>query len=188
MPPILEVLAMDLYLVVSMPVGGDEGMGTLEDLDLRHALEDRLNAVLRTGGLGHVDGGGAGLGWQDIYLVVHGDRWRAAWDAVRATLQEQGVLGRPGLRATLEDNQAAQVLCPLPLGMWRLEQLTQGELARLVEQLSPLVDDALTAYLHLDPVDDDQAVLDTAAEASDVLQELVDATQAAWGATVHLDA
>jgi hypothetical protein len=31
---------MDSSLVVSMPIGGDEGTGTLKDLDFRHALED----------------------------------------------------------------------------------------------------------------------------------------------------
>jgi hypothetical protein len=174
---------MDGYLVVSMPVGGDEGMGTLEDLDLRHALERRLDAVLRARALGHVDGGGAAPGWQEIFLVVDRDTWRAAWDAVRATLDEQGVLTRPGLRAALEDDPTAQPLCPLPLGVWGVERLTRDELARLVDQLPPLVDDALLTRLRLDPTGD-QAVLDTAAEAFDAIQELFDAALAAWGATL----
>lgn len=177
---------MDRQLVVSMPVGGDDGMGTLEDLDFRHGLERRLDAALRAQALGHVDGGGAGLGQQHIFMDVDSQRWRAAWDAVRATLEEQGVLGRPGLRATLEDNPAAQVLCTRPLGTWRVERLTRYELARLVDQLPLLVHRARTACLRLDPAGD-QAVLDTAEEASDALQELYDAALTAWGATLDLE-
>jgi hypothetical protein len=177
---------MDRYLVVSMPVGGDEGMGTLEDLDFRHALERRLDTVLRARALGHVDGGGAGLGCQEIFMVVDRGTWRPAWDAVRATLEEQGLLGRPGLRATLEDNPVAQVLCTLPLGSWHVERLTRDELARLVEQLPPHLDQALADHLHL-AFSADQAVQDTAAEAYDALQELFDAALTAWGATIDPD-
>jgi hypothetical protein len=178
---------MDIQLVISMPVGGDEGMGTRQDLDFRHALERRLRAVLRAAALGSVDGGGAGLGQQHIFVMVHHDTWRAAWDAVRATLQDQGVLGRPGLRIALEDHPAAQPLCPLPLGEWRVERLTQRELARLVDHLPPHVDQALADHLRLG-FSADQAVLDTAAEAYGALQELFDAALAAWHATLNLDA
>lgn len=176
---------MEISLTVSMPVGGDDGMGTIEDLDFRHALECRLDAMLRARALGWVDGGGAGFGWQDIFLVVHRKTWRSAWDAVRTTLEDQAVLDRPGLRVTLEDHPVAQVLCPLPLGVWRVERLTAGELAGLVEQLGPLLNRTLAHYVHMDP-NGDQAVLDTARDAYDALQELFDAVLAAWRATIQV--
>src|SRR6266545_4722599 len=70
---------------------------------------------------------------------------------------------------------------------WQLDRLTRAGLACLVDRLAPPVDRALTAYLHLDLLGQ-QAVLDTAADAVDALQELFDAALVAWRVALDLDA
>jgi hypothetical protein len=47
-----------------------KGMGTKEDLDKRHALEDRLNELLGWTGNGHCDGGSIGSGTMDVCCFV----------------------------------------------------------------------------------------------------------------------
>jgi hypothetical protein len=141
-----------------------------------------LDAALRARGLGRVDGGGAGLGWQEVFVVVDRGRWHAAWDVVRDTLAAQGVLGRSGLRATLYGPPAVQYLCPVPLGVWRVERLTHVELTHLTCQLQPLVDGARLNHRYALDHASDQAVQDTAAEASRALLELFDAMLTAWRA------
>jgi hypothetical protein len=99
-------------LVVSLPVDGEDGDGTLEELDFRHDLEDVLDAALRQRRLGRVDGGGQGGGYQDVFMVVHRESWRAAWEVVRAKLAEQGLLGRASATISLEGGQPARELWP----------------------------------------------------------------------------
>jgi hypothetical protein len=50
--------AKDADLIVSIPVDGEdaEGMGNLEDVELRHQLAATVDQLLRGGSLGHVDG------------------------------------------------------------------------------------------------------------------------------------
>ncbi len=99
-------------LVVSLPIGGEDGEGTLEDLDFRHHLEAVLDHVLGEHRLGHVDGGGQGGGYQDVFMMVYPQTWQAAWDLVRANLAEQGLLGRAIVTAGLEEGQPARELWP----------------------------------------------------------------------------
>jgi hypothetical protein len=47
-----------------------EGMGNTDDLDKRHALEDRMNETLGWTGLGHCDGGSIGSGTMEVYCFV----------------------------------------------------------------------------------------------------------------------
>lgn len=47
-----------------------EGMGTQEDLDKRHALEDRMNETLGWTGLGNCDGGSIGSGSMEVCCFV----------------------------------------------------------------------------------------------------------------------
>lgn len=47
-----------------------EGMGTSEDLDKRHQLEDRMNETLGWTGLGHGDGGSIGSGTMEVCCFV----------------------------------------------------------------------------------------------------------------------
>ncbi len=47
-----------------------EDMGTPEDLDKRHRLEDRMNEVLGWTGLGHCDGGSIGSGTMEACCFV----------------------------------------------------------------------------------------------------------------------
>ncbi|HQU90865.1 MAG TPA: hypothetical protein PLK77_01135 [Pyrinomonadaceae bacterium] len=47
-----------------------EGMGTPEDLDKRHKLEDRMNETLGWTGLGHCDGGSIGSGTMEVCCFV----------------------------------------------------------------------------------------------------------------------
>jgi hypothetical protein len=54
-------------LLIEYPV---EGMGTVKDLDKRHALEDRMNETLGWTGLGHCDGGSIGSGTMEICCFV----------------------------------------------------------------------------------------------------------------------
>jgi hypothetical protein len=154
----------------------------------RHALERGLDTALRTRALGWVDGA---PGRREILVVVHRDTWLAAWEAMRATLEKQGLLRRPGpgLHITLHDtlyDGPPRTLWPLPQDVWQLDRLTRADLACLVDHLATLVDRALIAYLHLDLLGH-QAVLDTAADAVDALQELFNAALAAWRATLELD-
>jgi hypothetical protein len=162
----------------------------LESWRFRRALQRRLDDVLLASGLGGVDRVASGP--RGLLIVVHRDTWLAAWEAMHATLKEQGLLRRPGpgLHVALHDTLYGgppRTLWPLPQDVWRLDRLTSAELARLVDQLSPLVHRALTACLHLDLLGD-QVVLDTAGDAVDALQDLFDAALAAWGATLDLDA
>lgn len=47
-----------------------DGMGTVEDLDKRHRLEDRMNETLGWTGLGHCDGGSSGSGTMEVCNLV----------------------------------------------------------------------------------------------------------------------
>lgn len=98
-------------LVVSLPISDEgEGEGTLEELEFRHRLEDVLDRVLRRQRLGHVDGGGQGGGYQDVFMFVHPSTWEKAWELVRAKLGEMGLLGRAFVTAGLEEGQPAREL------------------------------------------------------------------------------
>lgn len=46
------------------------GMGTAEDLDKRHRLENRMNETLGWTGLGHSDGGSSGSGTMEVCCLV----------------------------------------------------------------------------------------------------------------------
>jgi L-aminopeptidase/D-esterase-like protein len=72
-------------LIVQLPGG------TVEDLDLRHALEEQLDGALRRNHAGHVDGGNIGSGTMNIYLFPASvDR---AAQVVLAHLRQRGLLG-----------------------------------------------------------------------------------------------
>jgi hypothetical protein len=47
-----------------------DGMGSPQDLDKRHALEDRMNETLGWVGLGHCDGGSIGSGSMEVCCMV----------------------------------------------------------------------------------------------------------------------
>jgi hypothetical protein len=47
-----------------------DGMGSSEDLEKRHALEDRMNETLGWTGLGHCDGGSIGTGSMEVCCMV----------------------------------------------------------------------------------------------------------------------
>lgn len=47
-----------------------DGMGTPEDVDKRHRLQDRLNETLGWTGLGHCDGGSIGSGTMEVCNFV----------------------------------------------------------------------------------------------------------------------
>jgi hypothetical protein len=100
-------------LVVSLPISDEgEGEGTLEELEFRHHLEDVLSRVLRKKRLGHVDGGGQGGGYQDVFMYVYPPTWEKAWELVRAKLAEMGLLERAFVIAGLEEGQPARKLWP----------------------------------------------------------------------------
>jgi hypothetical protein len=106
----------DADLVVSMPVEGDDadGMGNLEDLEHRHQLEATLDQLLGDGTLGHVDGGGAGGGYQEVFMVVDAERWDAAWEALRTVLAERRLLEKATVTLTLPGQPARQLWPPEP--------------------------------------------------------------------------
>lgn len=59
-----------------------EGMGTNDDLEKRHRLEERMDETLGWTGLGHCDGGSIGSGTMEACcLVVDFDRAKAAVEA-----------------------------------------------------------------------------------------------------------
>lgn len=45
-------------------------MGTRDDLDKRHSLEERMNETLGWAGLGHCDGGSMGIGTMEVFNIV----------------------------------------------------------------------------------------------------------------------
>ncbi len=47
-----------------------DGMGSTQDLDKRHALEERLDETLGWTGLGHCDGGSIGSGTMEVCCYV----------------------------------------------------------------------------------------------------------------------
>jgi hypothetical protein len=50
-----------------------DGMGTNEDLEKRHALEDYMDELLGWTGLGHCDGGSIGNGTMEVACMVISD-------------------------------------------------------------------------------------------------------------------
>lgn len=54
-------------LLVEYPI---QGMGSVADLEKRHALEDRMNEVLGWVGLGQCEGGSIGYGTMEICCLV----------------------------------------------------------------------------------------------------------------------
>jgi hypothetical protein len=58
----------DLYMLLIQYMVDD--MGTPEDLEKRHRLEDRMNDVLGWTGLGHCDGGSIGSGTMEACCFV----------------------------------------------------------------------------------------------------------------------
>jgi hypothetical protein len=93
----------DAALVVSLPLldPGEDGLGSLADLGFRHQLQAQLDDALRQRGLGHVDGGGAGGGWQDVFVVLRPATGQPAWELVQPAwellerlLEEHDVLDR----------------------------------------------------------------------------------------------
>lgn len=102
----------EVTLVVSLPIDGDEGEGTLQDLDFRHALEDQLTNILDEHQLGHVDGGGQGGGYQDVFMLIHREAWEEAWNLVKARLTELRILDRAIVTVSLDEGQPAQTLWP----------------------------------------------------------------------------
>lgn len=54
-------------LMIEYPV---DGMGTAQDVDKRHLLEDRMNQTLGWTGLGHCDGGSIGSGTMEVCCLV----------------------------------------------------------------------------------------------------------------------
>lgn len=59
-----------------------DGMGTREDLDKRHRLEDRMNETLGWTGLGHCDGGSIGSGTMEVCCFV------VDFDAARRVIED----------------------------------------------------------------------------------------------------
>ena len=47
-----------------------DGMGSEEDLDKRHAVQDRMNELLGWTGVGHCDGGSIGSGTMEVCCLV----------------------------------------------------------------------------------------------------------------------
>ncbi|MBS0264153.1 MAG: hypothetical protein JSS02_19610 [Planctomycetes bacterium] len=54
-------------LIIEFPV---KDMGTRQDLNKRHALEERMNETLGWTGLGHCDGGSIGSGTMEVCCFV----------------------------------------------------------------------------------------------------------------------
>lgn len=63
-----EISDNDFYtLVIEYAI---DGMGTNEDLDKRHNLEEHMDELLGWKGLGHCDGGSIGNGTMEVYCLV----------------------------------------------------------------------------------------------------------------------
>ena len=54
-------------LIIEYPV---DGMGSTKDLEMRHALEDKMNETLGCTGLGNCDGGSMGSGTMEVCCFV----------------------------------------------------------------------------------------------------------------------
>jgi N12 class adenine-specific DNA methylase len=94
-PPVQPADA-DARLMVSWPVQGEHtlGIGGPAGLEAHQQLKALLDDVLRARDLGDVDGGQAGGGSHQVFMVVDAATWPAAWEAVRPVLADQGVLDR----------------------------------------------------------------------------------------------
>jgi hypothetical protein len=57
-------------LVVLLVEYAVEGMGTEQDVDRRHAVEEKLNEALGWAGVGNVDGGSIGSGTMEVCCMV----------------------------------------------------------------------------------------------------------------------
>lgn len=87
-----------------------EGMGTNQDLEKRHALENRLNELLGWTGLGHVDGGSIGSGTMEVGCEVVD--FETAYQVIQEDLKDsefqdfleiKSLENETPLNATLED-------------------------------------------------------------------------------------
>lgn len=70
------------------------GHGTVDDLDLRHQVEDILDQALRSARLGHVDGGDIGSGTINVFAIVEPSAWEQAWAVIRTELARRNLLER----------------------------------------------------------------------------------------------
>jgi hypothetical protein len=103
---------LEVDLVVSLPTSGRNGTSTATEITLRHELLEQLDAALRTRGLGQVDGDGAGGGWQEIFLWVGSATWPAAWQVVRASLADRGLLHWASVTVSLGEGDERQLWPP----------------------------------------------------------------------------
>jgi N12 class adenine-specific DNA methylase len=101
----------DATLLISWPVHGDSQFGTRSDMDVRHRVEDLLNAALHPHDLGQVDGGAFGAGSMEIFVDIDPDTWPTAWEAVRPVLHQESILSDGG-RVTLHLGGHARPLWP----------------------------------------------------------------------------
>jgi hypothetical protein len=100
----------EVSLWVEFPITGQ--WGTVDELRSRHELEDLLDELLRQHQLGEWFGGGQGLGKQDLSFAVPRERWPAAWELVRSTLAELGLLGRAEVKVFLDGEGPPHRLWP----------------------------------------------------------------------------
>jgi hypothetical protein len=70
------------------------GHGTVEDLDLRHHVEDILDQALRSARLGHIDGGDIGSGTINVFAIVETSASEQAWAVIRTELARRNLLER----------------------------------------------------------------------------------------------
>lgn len=83
----VEIDAEDhAVLIIEYSIAAEPRLGTTEDLDKRHAVEDLMNELLGWTGLGNCDGGSIGSGTMDICCLVVD--YETAEDAVSKRLSE----------------------------------------------------------------------------------------------------
>jgi hypothetical protein len=85
-------------------------LGSSEDLEKRHQIEDCLNDCLGWTGNGHCDGGDIGSGEMNVFCLVV-DPW-AARDAIVRTLGETGLLKGAVVAVRNYDEESYTVLWP----------------------------------------------------------------------------
>ena len=101
----------------------NSGLGTLDELDWRHTVEDQLGGLLEEAGIGECDGGQSGAGTMEVFLYTS-DRDRTV-RLVQDDLTDRELIGFTKIVSASNDDSETDFAVHYPQGgtfsLWRFE-------------------------------------------------------------------